>query len=57
MPEGPSIVILNEHAAHVKGKKLIKAGGDAKVDIDQRYTSKKNKSINYGDSNLWVRIL
>ncbi|HEU0117727.1 MAG TPA: endonuclease [Alphaproteobacteria bacterium] len=33
MPEGPSIVILKGEAAPFKGKKVLKVGGNAKVDI------------------------
>src|SRR6187402_853971 len=32
MPEGPSIVILKEAAASFKGKKILEAAGNAKID-------------------------
>jgi len=41
MPEGPSIVILKETVAFIKGKKIIDAGGNAKIDT----ASLKNKTI------------
>jgi endonuclease-8 len=33
MPEGPSIVILKEAVAQFKGKKILEAGGNTKVDL------------------------
>ena len=36
MPEGPSILILKELISPIyKGKKIIKAFGDAKIDMGQ----------------------
>ena len=35
MPEGPSIVILKESAEKFKGKRIIAAKGNAKIDIDR----------------------
>lgn len=35
MPEGPSIVILREAIAGFKGKKIVKATGYAKADLDR----------------------
>ncbi len=33
MPEGPSIVILKEQFQHFKGKKILKAEGNSKIDL------------------------
>jgi len=32
MPEGPTIIILKEQVAHFIGKKILEAGGNAKID-------------------------
>jgi endonuclease VIII len=40
MPEGPTIVILKEDLRKFKNKKILKAYGNAKIDID-RLTGKK----------------
>lgn len=34
MPEGPSLVILKETIAHFKGKKVLQASGNAKIDMN-----------------------
>lgn len=40
MPEGPTIVILKEEVRSFKGKKILKAGGNSKLDL-QRLSGKK----------------
>jgi endonuclease VIII len=44
MPEGPSIVILKEEAQRFEGKKVLKVGGNAKIDL-QRARGKKVKEV------------
>jgi endonuclease-8 len=51
MPEGPSIVILKEHVMRFKRKKIIEAGGDAKVDY-QIIQGKTVEDIKSCDSEL-----
>jgi endonuclease-8 len=41
MPEGPSIVILREEAAHFAGKKVVRASGNTKLIDPQRMVGEK----------------
>lgn len=50
MPEGPSIVILREaiEALHIKGKKIIHAEGNAKIDIERLLNQKVTDVRSWG---------
>jgi endonuclease VIII len=52
MPEGPSIVILREEAAHFAGHAILRAEGNAKIDM-QRLPGQRVRSIrSFGKQTL-----
>ena len=52
MPEGPSIVILRGEAAHFAGHTILRAGGNAKIDM-QRLPGQRVSSIrSFGKQTL-----
>jgi endonuclease-8 len=52
MPEGPSIVILREEAAHFAGRTILHAEGNAKIDM-QRLPGQRVRSIrSFGKQTL-----
>jgi endonuclease VIII len=52
MPEGPSIVILREEAAHFAGHAILRAEGNAKIDL-QRLPGQRVRSIrSFGKQTL-----
>ena len=53
MPEGPSIVILKETIAPFKGKKLLKASGNAAIDM-HRLENKTIRSIRTWGKHLLI---
>lgn len=55
MPEGPSIVILREQVRHFAGRKILKAEGNAKIDLS-RLTGRKVVDFRSWGKHLLVEL-